>query len=150
MDDDKSFTEAKSFYVDAKFFLEDNTLKEEQVITSPSTGKFKLQFETYKPNFLPKEGKKVKLDNNSTWKKKHQDLEATKLAHVLHYVPVAKRKKGQFPFFGDEELVMMNFQELTLFVAKITKPRLSYQPLKGFVRPSEAPIVEHRCYQRGF
>ena len=38
---------------------------------------------------------------------------------------------------------MEDLQGLTLPVAKITKPRISSQPLKGFTRPSQGPIVEH-------
>ena len=38
---------------------------------------------------------------------------------------------------------MEDLQGLTLPVTKITKSRISSQPLKGFTRPSQGPIVEH-------
>ena len=38
---------------------------------------------------------------------------------------------------------MEDLQGLTLPVAKITKLRILSQPLKGFTRPSQGPIVEH-------
>nr|POF11015.1 hypothetical protein CFP56_13533 [Quercus suber] len=65
------------------------------------------------------------------------------VAPVLYYVPVAKRKEGQSPFSGDEETISKDLQGLNLPITKITKPRPSSQPLKGFIRPSQGPIVEH-------
>ena len=62
---------------------------------------------------------------------------------MLHYVPVTKRKEGQSPFSGDGESELEDLQGLTLPVAKITKTRIASQPLKGFTRPSQGPIVEH-------
>ena len=54
-----------------------------------------------------------------------------------------KKKEGQPPFSGDGESVLEDLQGLTLPVAKITKTRIASQPLKGFTRPSQGPIVEH-------
>ncbi|KAL4596793.1 hypothetical protein ACB092_12G188800, partial [Castanea dentata] len=62
---------------------------------------------------------------------------------VLHYVPVTKRKEGQSPFLGDKESISKDLQGLNLPVTKIIKPKSSSQPLKGFTRPSQGPIVEH-------
>ena len=62
---------------------------------------------------------------------------------MLHYVLVTTRKEGQVPFLGDEESVLEDLQGLTLLVTKITKPRISSQPLKRFTRPSQGLIVEH-------
>ena len=62
---------------------------------------------------------------------------------MLHYVPFTKRKEGQSPFLGDGELALEDLQGLTLPVAKITKLRISSQPLEGFTRSSQGPIIEH-------
>ena len=62
---------------------------------------------------------------------------------MLHYVPVTKRKEGQSPFSRDGESILEDLQGLTLTVAKITKSRISSQPLKGFTKPSQVSIVEH-------
>ena len=62
---------------------------------------------------------------------------------MLHYVLITKRKEDQSSFSKGDESVLKDFQGLTLLVAKITKPRPSSQPLKGFTRPSQGPIVEH-------
>ena len=62
---------------------------------------------------------------------------------MLHYVLFTKRKEGQSPFLGDGELALEDLQGLTLPVAKITKLRISSQPLEGFTRPSQGPIIEH-------
>ena len=62
---------------------------------------------------------------------------------MLHYVLVTTRKEGQVPFLGDEESVLEDLQGLTLLVAKITKPRISSQPLKRFTRPFQGSIVKH-------
>ena len=62
---------------------------------------------------------------------------------MLLYVSVAKRKEGQSPFSGDEESISKDFQGLNLPITKVIKPRSSCQPLKGFTRPSQEPIVEH-------
>ena len=53
------------------------------------------------------------------------------------------RKEGQSPFSGDGESVLEDLQGLTLPVAKITKSRISIQPLEGFTRQSQEPIIEH-------
>ena len=148
--DHKPFTVAESHFADAKFYLEDDTLKEAQVIVSPSskvlylpskTSKIDPQIEEKKTK--PIEEKETKQAKTSTKEKKHQAFKATKVAPVLHYVPVTKRKEGQSPFSRDGESALEDLQGLTLPVAKITKPRISNQPLKGFTRPSQGPIVEH-------
>ena len=64
---------------------------------------------------------KAKKNENSKRKKKQQGSKAVKLAPVLQYVPIAKRREGQSPFFGDEESILKNLWELTLPIAKITK-----------------------------
>ena len=62
---------------------------------------------------------------------------------MLHYVPVTKRKEGQLPFSGDGESILEDLQGLTLQFAKITKSRISSQPLEGFTKASQEPIIEH-------
>ena len=147
----KPFTVAKSHFAGAKFYLEDDTLEEAQVIVSPSSKQVNLHFKTwriYSPieekEAKPIEEKETKQTKTSTKEKKHQASKATKVAPVLHYVPVTKRKEGQSPFLGDGESILENLQGLTLPVAKITKSRILSQPLKGFTKPSQGPIVEHR------
>ena len=76
--------------------------------------------------------------------KKHYTSKVTRVAPVLHYVSVTKRKEGQSPFSGDDESISKDLQGLNLPITKFTKPRSSSQPLKGFTRPSQEPIVEHR------
>ena len=137
------FTVAKSHFANAKFYLEDDTLKEAQAIASPSSKEVKPYSKTSSIDF-PTKKKKIKQTKTSIKKKKkNPDFKVTKLAPVLHYVLVTERKEGQSLFSGDEELVLKDPQGLTLPVAKITKPRPSSQPLKGFTRPSQGPIVEH-------
>ena len=62
---------------------------------------------------------------------------------MLHYILATKRKEDQLQFSRDEESILEDLQGLTLLVAKITKPRISGQPLKRFTRPSQGLIVEH-------
>jgi hypothetical protein len=85
----------------------------------------------------------AKQNGNFKGKTKQQGSETVKLAPVLRYVPITKRKEGQSPFFGDEDSILKSLQELTLPVAKITKTTLSCQPLQGFTRPSQTPTIEH-------
>ena len=134
MANDESFTEAESFFADAKFYLEDDTLKVIQAITPPSTGEVKLGSEILKPDLPIEVEEEAKLNGNSKGKMKQQGFETVKLAPVLRYVPITKRKEGQSPFFRDEESILKSLQELTLLVAKITKTTLSCQPLQGFTR----------------
>ncbi|GMY33246.1 hypothetical protein FCV25MIE_28488 [Fagus crenata] len=143
MADDKPFTEVESFFVDAKFYLEDDTLKGIQAITPPSTGEVKLESEISKLDLPTEVEEEAKKNGNSKGKTKQQGSETIKLAPVLRYVPITKRNEGQSPFFGDEESILKSLQELTLLVAKITKTILSCQPLQGFTRPSQAPTIEH-------
>jgi hypothetical protein len=143
MANDESFTEAESFFADAKFYLEDDTLKGIQAITPPSTGEVKLESEILKPDLPTEVEEEAKQNGNSKGKMKQQGFETVKLAPVLRYVPITKRKVGQSPFFRDEESILKSLQELTLLVAKITKTTLSCQPLQGFTRPSQAPTIEH-------
>jgi hypothetical protein len=108
MADDKPFTKAESFFTDAKFYLEDDTLDGIQAITPPSTREVKLQFEIPKPNLPVEVEEKAKKNENSKRKTKQQGSKAVNLAPVLQYVPIAKRKEGQSPFFGDEESILKN------------------------------------------
>ena len=146
----KPFTVAESHFADAKFYLEDNTLEEAQVIVSLSSKEVNLPSKTSKlvspiveKKTKPIKEKETKQTKTSIKEKKCHASEAIKVAPVLHYVPVTKRKEGQSPFLGDGESTLEDLQGLTLPVAKITKPRISNQPLKGFTRPSQGPIVEH-------
>ena len=94
MANDESFTEAESFFADAKFYLEDDTLKVIQAITPPSTGEVKLGSEILKPDLPIEVEEKAKLNGNSKGKMKQQGFETVKLALVLRYVPITKRKEG--------------------------------------------------------
>ena len=124
--------------------------EETQVIVSPSSKEENLHSKTSRidspieeKEAKPIEEKEIKQTKTSTKEKKHQDSKATKAGPVLHYVPVTKRKEGPSPLSGDGESVLEDLQGLTLPVTKITKSRISSQPLKGFTRPSQGPIVEY-------
>ena len=106
--DDKPFTIAKSQFANAKFYLEDDTLEEAQAIASPSSKEVKPHSKTSSIDFPTKE-KKIKQTKTSIKKKKKKknyDFKVTKLAPMLHYVPITKRKEGQSPFSRDEESVL--------------------------------------------
>ena len=125
-------------------------LEEAQVIVSPSSKEVNLHSKTSRidspieeKETKPIKEKETKQTKTSTKEKKHQASKATKAAHALHYVPIPKRKEGQSPCLGDRESVLEDLQGLTLLVAKITKPRISSQPLKGFTRPFQGSIVKH-------
>ena len=146
----KPFTVVESHFADAKFYLEDNTLEEAQVIVSPSSKEVNLPSKTSKidspideKKTKPIEEKETKQTKTSIKEKKHHASEATKVAFMLHYVLITKRKEGQSPFLGDGESTLEDLQGLTFPIAKITKPRILSQPLKGFTRPSQGLIVEH-------
>ncbi|GMY32314.1 hypothetical protein FCV25MIE_27559 [Fagus crenata] len=133
-------------YIYAKFYLEDDTLEGIQAITPPSTREVKLQSEIPKPDFSAEVEEEAKQNENSKGKTKQQGFEAIKLSLVVRYVPIAERKEGQSPFFGDEESILKSLQEVTLHVAKITKTTLSCQTLRGFARPSQAPTIKHGSF----
>nr|POE93932.1 hypothetical protein CFP56_51251 [Quercus suber] len=127
-----------------------DTLGEAQVIVSPSSKEVNFHSKTSRIDSLieekeakPIKEKETKQTKTSTKERKHEASKATKVAPMLHYVPIAKGKEGQYPFSGDEESILKDLQGLNLPVTKITKPRPSSQPLKGFTRPSQGPIVEH-------
>ena len=147
--DCKPFTVVESHFDYAKFYLEDDTLEEAQVIVSPSNKEVNLHSKTSRIDSLikekeakPIEDKETKQTKTSTKEKKHQASKATKATLMLHYVPVTKREEGQSPFSRDGESVLEDLQGLTLPIAKIQKSIISSQPLKGFTRPSQGPIVE--------
>ena len=111
--DHKPFTVAESHFADAKFYLEDHTLEEAQVIVSLSRKEVNLPSKTSKivspieeKKTKPIEEKETKQTKTSIKEKKCHASEATKVAPVLHYVPVTKRKEGQSPFSGDAESVL--------------------------------------------
>ena len=139
---DKSFTIAESHFANAKFYLEDDTTEEAQAIASPSRKEVKPHSKTSSIEF-PTEEKKIKQTKTSIKKKKNHDSEVTKLAPVIHYVLITKRKEGQSPFLGDEESVLKDLQELTLPMPKLMEPTPTSQPLKEFIRTSQRPIVKH-------
>ena len=114
-----------------------DTQEEAQAIASPSSKEVKPHSITSSIDFPTKEKKIKKTKTSIKKKKKNHDFKLTKLTPVLHYVLVIKRKEGQSPFSGDEESRLKDLQGLTLPVAKITKPKPSSQPLKGFTRPSQ-------------
>ena len=120
-----------------------DTQEEAQAIASPSSKEVKPHSITSSIDFPTKEKKIKKTKTSIKKKKKNHDFKLTKLTPVLHYVLVIKRKEGQSPFSGDEESRLKDLQGLTLPVAKITKPKPSSQPLKGFTRPSQGPIIKH-------
>ena len=140
--DDKPFTVAESHFADAKFYLEDDIVEETQVVAPPSSKEEKPHSKAPRIDFSIVE-KETKQTKTSMEEKKHHTSKVTRVAPVLHYVPVAKRKEGQSPFSGDEESISKDLQGLNLPITKVTKPRSSSQPLKGFTRPSQEPIVEH-------
>ena len=129
-------------FADAKLYLEDNTIEETQVVASPYSKEEKPYNKAWRID-SPIEEKETKQTETSI-EKKHHTSEVTRVAPVLLYVSVAKRKEGQSPFSGDEESISKDFQGLNLPVTKISKPRPSSQPLKGFTRPSQGPIVAHQ------
>ena len=111
--DHKPFTVAKSHFADTKFYLEDDTQEEAQVIVSPSSKEVNLHSKTSKidspieeKEAKPIEDKETKQTKTSTKEKKLQASKATKAAPVLHYVRVTRRKEGQSPFSGDRESVL--------------------------------------------
>ncbi len=57
---------------------------------------------------------------------------------MFYAIPFAKRKVGLSPFLSIEDLALKDLQNLTLLILKLTKPRRSSRPFKGFVRPSKA------------
>ena len=83
-----------SHFADAKFYLEDDTLKGIQAITPPSTGEVKLESKISKPNLPTEVEEEAKQNGNSKGKTKQQGSETVKLALVLRYVPITKRKEG--------------------------------------------------------
>ena len=117
-------------------------IEETQVVASPSSKEEKPHVKAPRINSPIKE-KETKQAETSIEEKKHHTSKVTRVAPVLHYVPVAKRKEGQSLFSGDEKSILKDLQGLNLPVTKITKPRPSSQLLKGFTRPSQGPIVEH-------
>ena len=111
--DHKPFSVAESHFADAKFYLEDDTQEEAQVIVSPSSKEENLHSKASRIDSPIKEKeakpiveKETKQTKTSTKEKKHQASKVTKAAPVLHYVLVTKRKKGQSPFSGDGESVL--------------------------------------------
>jgi hypothetical protein len=95
MADDKPFTEAESFFADAKFYLKDDTLKGIQAITPPSTREVKLQSEIPKPDLPIEVEEEAKQNGNSKGKTKQQGSETIKLAPVLYGMfQLLKEKKA--------------------------------------------------------
>ena len=115
--------------------MEDDTVEETQVVAPPSSKEEKPHSKALRIYF-PIVEKETKQTETSMEEKKHHISKVTRVAPVLHYVPVAKRKKGQSPFLGDEESISKDLKGLNLSITKVTKPRSSSQPLKGFTRPS--------------
>ena len=76
--DHKPFTIAESHFTDAKFYLEDDTLEDEQVIISPSSKDVNLHYKTSRiesaieeKEAKPIEKKETKQTKTSTEEKKH-------------------------------------------------------------------------------
>nr|POE61601.1 hypothetical protein CFP56_56645 [Quercus suber]POE98008.1 hypothetical protein CFP56_42492 [Quercus suber] len=104
-----------------------DTIEETQVVASPSSKEEKPHFKAPRIDF-PIVEKETKQTETSMEEKKYHTSKVTRVAFVLHYVPIAKRKEGQSPFSGDEETISKDLQGLNLPVTKITKPRSSSQP----------------------
>ena len=83
--DHKPFTVVESHFTDAKFYLEDDTQEEAQVIISPSSKEVNLHSKTSRidspieeKEAKPIEEKETKQTKTSTKEKKHQASKATK------------------------------------------------------------------------
>ncbi|KAF8405954.1 hypothetical protein HHK36_008032 [Tetracentron sinense] len=62
---------------------------------------------------------------------------------VLRYVPCSQRKGGQSPFIGCTSTDLKALNGLTFPITKLISSTVSKPPLKGFVRPSQGPEIEH-------
>ncbi|KAF8400375.1 hypothetical protein HHK36_013673 [Tetracentron sinense] len=115
-----------------------------------STGKSSSQNEKVVQD-LSDEIEPKKKENNSENKqvtsnkdeKPQSTLEVSKTMPVLRYVPCSKRKGGQSPFIGCTSTDLKALNGLTFPVTKLISSTISKPPLKGFVKPSQGPEIEH-------
>ncbi|KAF8378386.1 hypothetical protein HHK36_029725 [Tetracentron sinense] len=125
-------------------------MKEVKPALIPSTGKSSSQNEKVVQDLSDKIEPKKK-ENNSENKqvtsnkdeKPQNTLEVSKTMPVLRYVPCSKRKGGQSPFIGCTNTDLKALNGLTFPVTKLISSTISKPPLKGFVRPSQGPEIEH-------
>ncbi|XP_074277874.1 uncharacterized protein LOC141601485 [Silene latifolia] len=104
--DAKPFTEADSFFADAKFFEENGTSSEFMATTISSTGKGGKLKENTKKDVVTshvKENDKQDIDNASkastpVTSPKKQEMPQKSTSPVLRYIPKSRRKEGDSPF----------------------------------------------------
>nr|XP_009773113.1 PREDICTED: uncharacterized protein LOC104223382 [Nicotiana sylvestris] len=145
--DDKPFTEAESYFADAKFYLKNYVSKEvkvDDVILTKSVAK-KVDATTSKQN-ITVEKDQVLHDRN----KMNEASSSKKVTHVLRYVP--KARKVQDP---SSELQGKVLGDLTLPIKRIDAVKSCTKLLKGFVKSSSHNSLPNlalptKCTNEGF
>lgn len=129
--DDKPFTEAESYFADAKFYLANIVVKELQHVVSSSTCKSQKDNEVQIGEDLAPTNKKKEANKSKKILIDDEEKKTiSKAPPILWYVPKLKKSEDQA------------LKGLTLLVTNLNQTKLS-TPLKGFMRPTQSPEVEY-------
>ena len=138
------FTEAKSHFADAKFYLNCNMVSD----TLPEDSK-RTREKGKGHDEIPREDSRL---NVTAAPKSH--IASKGASPILRYVPLSKRKEGQTPFGlvveakvrpnepTQEKDIAILKSNLTLPLPKLDKVASTKPPLKGFVRSASDSIKE--------
>ncbi|BFG34726.1 hypothetical protein CerSpe_210000 [Prunus speciosa] len=129
--DVKPFTEAESYFVDAKFYIDEDVASEVIPIEVHSTGKA-IPRRDEDSKCLPIEENDNKK-NTSSGQTGSLSIDSRKVSiPVLRYVSSSRRKEGQSPF--GKEVKSRKLEESDM---KFLKESTTIPSVPGFVRPSQ-------------
>ncbi|CAL8990430.1 unnamed protein product [Prunus brigantina] len=143
--DVKPFTEAESYFADAKFYMDGDMVSEVIPVEVHSTGKAMPRREEHSK--CPPAAENVSKKSKSTLSGQmgSSPTDSRKVSTpVLRYVSSSRRKEGQSPFgeevkprkWGESDMKFLK-ESTTIPLPKLNNSDVSKSSVPGFVRPSQ-------------
>jgi hypothetical protein len=146
--DTKPFTEAETYFADAKFYIDGEMVGEVLPIDIPYTGKVGEVRDKQVDSSIVGDHDEKRLQNESIKSTVMTSKDKSKTAAtVFGYVPKFRRKEGESPFVEankqehsrklEEEDISLLKEAVTVPLPKLSNTIPTKQPIKGFVKPTQ-------------
>ncbi|CAL9004722.1 unnamed protein product [Prunus brigantina] len=143
--DVKPFTEAESYFADAKFYMDEDMVSEVIPVEVHSTGKAMPRREEHSKCPPAKDDVSKKSRSTLSGQMGSSPTDSQKVSTpVLRYVSSSRRKEGQSPFgeevkprkWGESDMKFLK-ESTTIPLPKLNNSDVSKSSVPGFVRPSQ-------------
>ncbi|CAL2271127.1 unnamed protein product [Prunus armeniaca] len=143
--DVKPFTEAESYFADAKFYIDEDVVSEVIPVEVHSTGKTMPRREDHSKCPLAAENVSKKSKSTLSGQMGSSPTDSRKVSTpILRYVSSSRRKEGQSPFgeevkprkWGENDMKFLK-ESTTIPLPKLNNLDVSKSLVPGFVRPSQ-------------